>query len=508
MSSSVSCPHCLVPFSSLAGPQSLEIPGDILATNRPPLEPEILRIRSVIAEERARKTRLDAQIAALEATLNKFTEDRHVLEAEILGYEGTLSPLRRMPPELLSLIFTLARRPSGDPAPWTVSQVCRRWREIAIYQPSFWASVVLDLGTDRIVTPFRLEAHLQRSGNLPLKVSIISRFKNQHTPQSVGLLNIIANYCARWETVEIWGRPSLYLLLAGVRGYLPILRSLDVMLDLFDGDAVPALDAFELAPNLYRATVNTGGRAATVMLPFPQLQGYVASSSWDSHLDVLASASNLVECALQVHDIHTPPTTKIVLPHLLRLSISKSNLLECLDTPKLQELYCSSQSDHLSSLFSRRPYRLQKLVLFYPASVADVTGILRASPTLTELGLSISATDIDALSALLTIRNEPTDVGRDLSSIAVCFQESGGHMNLFGVGNGNLLNLLMGMVESRWRSGRLRSITIPEAYGLVRDKRLKLFKTEGLDAKIASSWDRYHLDMIPPHLCLNDINHS
>ncbi|KAJ7117453.1 hypothetical protein C8R44DRAFT_879016 [Mycena epipterygia] len=245
------------------------------------------------------------------------------------------------------------------------------------------------------------------------------------------------------------------------------------------------------------------GAPATVMLPFPQLQRYFARTTWGCHLNNLRSASNLAELALEVDDISLPPAiTMIALPHLLRLSLSTANLLEYLDTPTLQELYCPSESDYyLSSLFARRPYRLQKLVVFFPASVTDLRGILHSVPTITEIGLSIPAESTDALAGLLTIRNDTTDVGPSLESMTICFRES--NLGLTGFGNPDLL---VGMVESRWRggSGRLRSIVVPEAHWiLARDERLALFKSQGLELKLSVRWSYYHLDMVPHHLQLS-----
>ncbi|KAJ7079038.1 hypothetical protein C8R43DRAFT_839272, partial [Mycena crocata] len=102
-----------------------------LTTNRPPLDPEIRSIESVIAEKFARKTRLDAQIAALQSSLERLIQDRSILEVDIHKHEGTLSPLRRMPMELLSLIFIFAQH-GRDPAPWTISQVCCRWQAVVL----------------------------------------------------------------------------------------------------------------------------------------------------------------------------------------------------------------------------------------------------------------------------------------------------------------------------------------------------------------------------------------
>ncbi|KAJ7117463.1 hypothetical protein C8R44DRAFT_626525, partial [Mycena epipterygia] len=134
------CPRCLrlIPFDALE--ESSPIPSDLLTTNRPPLDSEILSIQNAITEQRAQKSLLDARISGLEASLKKLMADRDMLEEKIWAHEGTLSPLRRMPTELLSSIFALTR-PSGtreDPAPWIVGQVCRHWRAIVSSQPSLW----------------------------------------------------------------------------------------------------------------------------------------------------------------------------------------------------------------------------------------------------------------------------------------------------------------------------------------------------------------------------------
>ncbi|KAJ7117473.1 hypothetical protein C8R44DRAFT_854355 [Mycena epipterygia] len=499
---SLSCPHCLTPFGTLDASEQPPIPSDLLTTNRPPLDSEILSIQNVIAKQRAQKTRLDARIFGLEASLKKLMADRDMLEDEIWDHEGTLSPLRRMPTELLSSIFDLTcpSEPREDPAPWIVGQVCRHWRAIISSQPSLWASIVLDFderAVRRTATEYRLEIHLQRSGNLPLDImfSCCDTYSG-YTDQELGLLNILAKHCARWRKISISGPFSLYSELACIRGHLPFLQDLTIISTPI-GDAERSTDVFELAPNLQLAAIDMDRKSATVTLPFSQLQGYFARSTWDCHLNALRSASNLVECALEIGTISAPPTTTIALPHLLRLSLSRSDLLECLDTPKLQELYCSSHADHLSSLFRRRPYRLRKLVICFPASVTDLRGILHTVPTIMDLGLSIPAESTDALVGLLTIRNTITDVGQTLRSIIITVKEL--EVRFHGYGRPDLL---MDMVESRWRggTGQLHSVVVPEVHwSLKGNPRLELFKTQGL--KILTS--HYHLEMIPPHLLLN-----
>ncbi|KAJ7804252.1 hypothetical protein B0H14DRAFT_3883587 [Mycena olivaceomarginata] len=171
-----------------------------------------------------------------------------------------------------------------------------------------------------------------------------------------------------------------------------------------------------------------------------------------------------------------------------------SNLLDCLDTSQLEELYCSSQSNHLSSLFKRRPpQRLRKLVLFFPASVPDISGILHSAPTITDLGVCVPAESFDELNTSLILRNEPTDVGLALRSIFLACNERLGQI-LFRRYNQHILIV---MLISRWRAGagELRSINVDSEFDM-RDERLGELESEGL---VFTSYDA-HIGMVPEHL--------
>ncbi|KAJ7148395.1 hypothetical protein C8R43DRAFT_517838 [Mycena crocata] len=510
-SAAQSCPHCLVPFDTVEAPRPPQIPSDLLTTNRSPLDPEIDCIESVITEKRARKTRLDAQIAAVQLSLETLTRKRSILEVEIHEHEGTLSPLRRMPPELLSLIFVLTHIRDKNPAPWKISQVCRRWQAIVSSQPSFWKSIIVDFGNgqrDSSTSKSGLETQLQRSGNSPLNILFKCRFSFwDYTKHELAILLILAKHCRQWEKVQMSCPVGLYSHLTGIRGQLPLLRELNLQSDRYrapdreeEEDEVLSIDVFKFAPELERVSLNTGA-GVTLVLPFSHLLQYVARSGWDTFCNALHSPSNLIECGLNLVGTSVPPTTTIALPNLLRLSLSASNLLEYLDTPNLQELYCRSYLDHLSSLCARRLLRLQKLVLL-SASITDVAGILEKVPTITEIGLSIKRDSIDPLATVLTIRNESTDLAPTLQCITICSSKE--RAALFST-HSSASPLVIDMVESRWRGGQSRSITYPDPaewmWGV--DERLEPFQAEGLKVRVASEDDRYHLDMIPSHLLMD-----
>ncbi|KAF8126435.1 hypothetical protein K438DRAFT_1890615 [Mycena galopus ATCC 62051] len=70
---------------------------------------------------------------------------------------------RRIPSEILSRIFTFTLPPhqlGAEPAPWTISAVCSRWRETVVYQRLFWVFIDLRYFNRRKFTSrFRLETH-------------------------------------------------------------------------------------------------------------------------------------------------------------------------------------------------------------------------------------------------------------------------------------------------------------------------------------------------------------
>ncbi|KAJ7314386.1 hypothetical protein DFH08DRAFT_652339, partial [Mycena albidolilacea] len=114
-----------------------------LDTNSPPAEYNHPALRAFVSRGSARRAYLDAKTASLKAELEKLLEERDSLDAEVRKHEGALSPLRRMPVEIISLIFKFAAPfrsyvMNVKEGPWTLSAVCSRWRNIALSQPSLW----------------------------------------------------------------------------------------------------------------------------------------------------------------------------------------------------------------------------------------------------------------------------------------------------------------------------------------------------------------------------------
>ncbi|KAF7375348.1 hypothetical protein MSAN_00422000 [Mycena sanguinolenta] len=127
-----------------------------------------------------------------------------------------------------------------------VSQVCMKWRSIAMGTPSLWCDIELDTilwdtHIHRATAVALLESTLIRGGNSPLNVSLT---EGEHAfPAPV--FTLLAAHSQRWETFSC---PSYFLdAFSDIHGKLPRLRRLH----LYAGEEEPgSLDVWSSMPNL------------------------------------------------------------------------------------------------------------------------------------------------------------------------------------------------------------------------------------------------------------------
>ncbi|THU78886.1 hypothetical protein K435DRAFT_699142, partial [Dendrothele bispora CBS 962.96] len=114
------------------------------------------RINSLLHDAEKDLDDYDTEIARLETAISLLKRKRACLEGHMVKYRSLLSPIRRLPPELLSLIFLLCRGElenrfilyeSGTKMPAVVlTQVCTGWRQVALDTPSIWSNTSFYLG--------------------------------------------------------------------------------------------------------------------------------------------------------------------------------------------------------------------------------------------------------------------------------------------------------------------------------------------------------------------------
>ncbi|KAJ6485556.1 hypothetical protein C8R45DRAFT_790001, partial [Mycena sanguinolenta] len=114
-----------------------------LTTNEPPDDSDAVFVQSIVLK-------CDARLAYLEDEISKspdrkgFEEERLSLLAYRAQNRGILSPVRRIPPEILGDIFCWILPPvehashEAHNSPWLLTNISSRWRAICIGTPSLW----------------------------------------------------------------------------------------------------------------------------------------------------------------------------------------------------------------------------------------------------------------------------------------------------------------------------------------------------------------------------------
>ncbi|KAJ6560353.1 hypothetical protein B0H19DRAFT_895180, partial [Mycena capillaripes] len=118
-----------------------------------PLDEEILSTREIIANEENRLRVLDENTAHVQRVLATLSRHRDECKEKIRRHSAVVSPLRRLPPEILGKIFllTMRWRLLEDKSikfqlslgPWGLTRICSRWRNISVSFPMLWKTVIL-----------------------------------------------------------------------------------------------------------------------------------------------------------------------------------------------------------------------------------------------------------------------------------------------------------------------------------------------------------------------------
>ncbi|KAJ7704736.1 hypothetical protein B0H16DRAFT_1346551, partial [Mycena metata] len=293
------------------------------------------------------------------------------LTSPIVDHRRILSPLRRLPTELLSAIFLECSQtrsgassfcnPAVEPP---VTRVCRSWRAVILSTPRVWRcieDVWCDLTTPPAVLATLVLRRLERSAQVPLEIVFepASRFDEA---QRISLINALLSATYRWQDV------SLHLTDFELRHFkidqsVPQLRRLALIAphDAHLGCFFRSLPVLE---DLYYGHVGKAGSTAPPRLssqlhdfPLPQL---TRLSLWNikyelsDMLDVLQSAVNAVDIVISnctpLHALQGSHHIQRILPNLVALDVhhSHTDFLSHLSTPALQLLSLSGPPSRLS----------------------------------------------------------------------------------------------------------------------------------------------------------------
>ncbi|KAJ7761231.1 hypothetical protein DFH07DRAFT_1059884 [Mycena maculata] len=468
----------------------------LLETNGAPLDTEILSISQTIADHQARMEVLDGRINALRATLRQPTEEREELAAHAESFSVILSPIRRVPVELVCEIFSWAAespctRQIGPHTvvrpPWHLGHICRSWRQIALGYPSLWRSFsIFHAPGHSHLTTFpqsMIETQLLRSANASLVMQLNWK-QEEEPPTESPLLDSLFLHSNRWESIHILSNNMecsgmLLEVLRPVKGRLSRLRQLEF---LGDGECPPLsqCDIFSIAPNL-RHVVLTNSRADQysphLHIAWDQITHYNGVFLGAQQLDILRNTPNLIACVLGFDDQHeTHGDTMVTLAHLRRFYAEWSHILAYLIAPSLEELCTRGPVGPLASFIQRSSCALTTLVLEKCSSSDGLVPLLGHSPFLRffMLGALNDTVNFSLVFTAMTVSGSSSDILPHLTSFAY------GGPKYFS-------NQLLPMIRSRLPSRRLSLLRLHSTRAGIAPKTMtdtiQIFADQGLDVQ-------------------------
>ncbi|KAJ7847317.1 hypothetical protein B0H14DRAFT_2446176, partial [Mycena olivaceomarginata] len=143
-------PYCLTAPSNPLSPDGTSF----LTSNDAPQNSEILQIRNIVLNEETRVVEslqaelsgLYAQSHRLQSRIAHLVHRRREARGRADQHRPVLSPVHRLPAELICDIFALTL--SGcdcimPEPPWALGHVCGLWRQLALACPRLWSSVTI-----------------------------------------------------------------------------------------------------------------------------------------------------------------------------------------------------------------------------------------------------------------------------------------------------------------------------------------------------------------------------
>ncbi|KDR77287.1 hypothetical protein GALMADRAFT_246625 [Galerina marginata CBS 339.88] len=122
-----------------------------LRSNDPPSEATISQVKGLLLKPSAELLATDAEIQRLDLVMNSLKHKRDALQRSINDFNTILSPVRRLPVDILHEIFyhclPTHRNPVMDAseAPVLLTRICSSWRTIALSSPSIWSRLHISL---------------------------------------------------------------------------------------------------------------------------------------------------------------------------------------------------------------------------------------------------------------------------------------------------------------------------------------------------------------------------
>ncbi|KAJ7024794.1 hypothetical protein C8F04DRAFT_152410 [Mycena alexandri] len=335
---------------------------------------------------------IEEKMTHLERVLDQLHRRRQGLRDFITDNRRAIAPIRRLPTELLSEIFShCVERDAYDWDPtvnqeWILVQVSRSWRAVLISMPRIWSRIFISnaFPPKNVNLKAALLLQLERSAQFPLTIDF--DFEVASAEQRISVLEALFSARDRWQHVNIHLREADFLHFRSDAAF-PKLTTLGLSIHssmdecAFDSifQATPALQ--ELHYNGQTNIWIAEGRPTTSLsqiqcFPLSQLRRLdLLNLMYDPAdlLSVLGLASNILELRLRRCDCFVAAEVNPkTLPNLVSLDVAECDdfLLGSIIAPVLRRLAISfdeytGMSDDFASFMTRTGHSLTDLTLHY-----------------------------------------------------------------------------------------------------------------------------------------------
>lgn len=432
------CPRCDYDWPQV--PEYISsTPLELLRTNREPSNAEATSVRGILDELEQVLSRLDKEVAEFEvlsqnihSVLKSLKERKFQVEKDIKCTKGILSPIRRLPDEILSEIILYAlgcpRRISIPQSRlydyrrqdeyvyhqllWTFTQVSQRWREVTISQSLLWYNISVEYPHKSQPPTLEhvemLTTILSRARLRPLHLDLVFASSN---PVVEKLLKVTTASSRLWRNISLDMPADLFTKLSSIKNSIDLLETFHIK----HGAGISAekiCTYFANAPSLRRVTCSGIAHVPSLNLPWSQLTHFELNDGTCLPLSFLRKLPNLRSLNLNDTYSSTDTTEQIVLLHLRSLTIgcTDSDLLHHLRLPSLREVEVGYFAiDSFVELVCRSSSSLEILRWDGRAfeKPAQLTSLFKATPSLNTLDLQyISADEVPSFMEVLSAHDE------------------------------------------------------------------------------------------------------
>ncbi|KDR81051.1 hypothetical protein GALMADRAFT_153414 [Galerina marginata CBS 339.88] len=359
---------------------------------------------------------------------------------DTLNQATVLSPVQRLPTEIVELIFLhmidlFSQDSLSHPLriphdlPWAISQVCAQWRCIALAAPTLWSHLpMISFDSRGRLSNFPkkrtafLSEMLKRSGTsfLTFRMSL-PKNAIEIQPHAKPIIELLLRHSTRWRNISLNVPSDSFFFFKGAKGQVPSLRTLywSTLEDDWEGLSprlqTLEIDLFSHAPELRNVSLHHPASIRLLLPPTARVVHCQSRGTTEQLVDVLTCSWASLQ-SLNVDFVRFPQADggqrllkEALFPRLQQLRVGHANpdpertfqkyILDRLTAPALSELVEASSSLMYPALRSML-YRsrvtssnppstlLTRLCLRTAFEAGKLTKILRLTPLLTHLNVS------------------------------------------------------------------------------------------------------------------------